>query len=182
MKFELDKNEIEKYKSDFEKKFPSYENLVEVSAKSYSYNMKLIDLLKSTIYQRDNYKEQVDLYVKIVDVYKKIYEEGFFEIKSIFVEYIEDIESQSEEIAKKKSELFELVRKKGAEANKTKAATNREFILETNSDLLRSPEWARKTLDERAKYIANACIKNRKNQNNGKPYSESYIKKLITGK
>ena len=76
MKLELDKNEIEKYKSDFEKKFPSYENLVEVSAKSYSYNVKLIDLLKSTIYQRDNYKEQVDLYVKIVDVYKKIYEEG----------------------------------------------------------------------------------------------------------
>ena len=80
-----------------------------------------------------------------------------------------------------KLEGFETVRKKGADANKAKAKTNKAFILKTNSDLLVSIDWARKTLDDRAKYIAKQCETQRIKMANGKNYSESYIKKLITG-
>ena len=45
---------------------------------------------------------------------------------------------------------FESVRKKGAEANRAKAKTNKAFILKTNTDLLVHVDWARKKLDERA--------------------------------
>lgn len=77
---------------------------------------------------------------------------------------------------------FEPVRKKGTEANKTKAKANKAFILKTNSDLLVHVDWARKKLDERAEYIAKQCKTQVVKMANGKNYSESYIKKLITGK
>lgn len=78
-------------------------------------------------------------------------------------------------------EGFEPVRIKGAERNKAKAETNKAFILKTNSDLLANAESARKTLDKRAEFIANQCETQRIKMANGKNYSESYIKKLITG-
>ena len=76
---------------------------------------------------------------------------------------------------------FEPVRKKGTEANKTKGKTNQALILKTNGDLLKHIDWARKTLDDRAKYITKQCETQRIKMANGKNYSESYIKKLITG-
>ena len=79
-------------------------------------------------------------------------------------------------------EGFEPVRKKGAEANRAKAKNNKAFILKTNSDLLANADLARKTLDKRAEYIAKQCETQRIKMANGKNYSESYIKKLITGK
>ena len=78
-------------------------------------------------------------------------------------------------------EGYEPVRQKGAAANKAKAETNKAFILKTNSDLLANAESARKTLDKRAEYIANQCATQRIKMANGNNYSESYIKRLITG-
>lgn len=78
-------------------------------------------------------------------------------------------------------EGFESVRKKGAERNIAKAKTNKAFILKTNGDLLANAESARKTLDKRAVFIAKQCETQKVKMTNGKNYSESYIKKLITG-
>ena len=94
--------------------------------------------------------------------------------------FVENLVKTNQE--KNKLINFEPVRKKGAEANKVKAETNKAFILKTNGELLAHISWVRKTLDERAKYIANVCVNQKIKMANGRSYSESYIKKLITGK
>lgn len=76
---------------------------------------------------------------------------------------------------------FKQVRAKGAFANKEKSKKNKTLILNIDNDLLKHPNWARKTLDDRANYIADKCKLNNIKMINGKCYSIRYIKDLITG-
>lgn len=96
---------------------------------------------------------------------------------------LSDLLTTDDEVREKiKSNKFNPVRAKGAEANKNKAAINKSFILKENEDLLKHISWARKTLDDRAEHISKVCETHRIKMANGKPYSVSYIRKLITGK
>lgn len=101
---------------------------------------------------------------------------------SILIALLRELVADVDWIRKVESGIkFAPVRKKGVAANIAKAETNKAFILKTNSDLLVHVDWARKTLDERAEYIAKQCETQKIKMANGKNYSESYIKKLITG-
>ncbi|MDD2768070.1 MAG: hypothetical protein PHT19_05020 [Methylococcus sp.] len=68
---------------------------------------------------------------------------------------------------------------KGVESNKEKAEKNQKYILDANADLLKHPDTCRLNRKERAERILKYCNAHRVTQLNGKPYSLSYIEKLI---
>ena len=66
-------------------------------------------------------------------------------------------------------------------ANKEKAAKNKAFILQINTDILNNPATSRKPIAWRAKEIRKICDEHNKKLANGNSYAESTIAKYIQG-
>lgn len=83
--------------------------------------------------------------------------------------------------ALRKRELaLALGRKKGARAQREIAAKNKELIASAYRDLLKHPDWARKSKDDIAGYLCNSFAQTAKIvQPNGRPYSPSTIRKWM---
>lgn len=73
-------------------------------------------------------------------------------------------------------------RQKGAEKQREVAERNKALIVIAFRDLIRSPDWSRKSLGDIAAYLArNFAESHRLRQANGKPYSVSTIRNWIKG-
>lgn len=83
---------------------------------------------------------------------------------------------------KKREESLKKGRIQGAQVQKSYAAATKNMISIINLELLKHPDTARWTLDQRAKHIEGVLIQNNRKQINGKPYKVSTIRLIITGK